>query len=50
MLGLAISLGAYFGGKLLPDRGERVFVADPIFSSSYEEIKEDLEAIGIRGY
>lgn len=50
MLGLAISLGAYFGGKLLRDRGESVFVADPIFSSSYEEIKEDLEAIGIRGY
>lgn len=35
--------------KLLDDKGDSVLVADPIFNSSYEGIKEDLKAIGIKG-
>ena len=36
--------------KLLDDKGDSVLAADPIFNSSYEGIKEDLKAIGVKGY
>lgn len=50
MLGFSNELWCLFQCKLLDDKGDSVLVADPIFNSSYEGIREDLKAIGIKGY
>lgn len=49
MLGFSNKLWHLFQCKLLDDKGDSVLVADPIFNCSYEGIKEDLKAIGIKG-